>query len=252
MPQAAKPRTSRLASWFHVEPAWADFCAAAGADTVTAFVALAQQRGQQVASGHHVNVWRTPLESAGRREVLYIKRYIYEDRPARYWGRGSRALVEFRNYSVFQTLGIPGPEAVAVAEVRSSRGLHQALIVTREIPDCRNLAAVVGTEEFRTRPKLRRHLLAQAARLAGTAHRHAFYHRDLKLRNVLVQNFSAADCGIHWIDCPKGGFRRLNRRHFAAADLGDMARLLRPAVSAAEWQEFLAAYEAEAKRQVSP
>lgn len=232
---------SRFHSWFRLEPAGTAFCAAAGCNTLAACAAAGRQSGQEVARGNHVNVWRTPLTAAGRAETLYIKRYTYEDAPWRYWGRYSRAWNEVRNYRTFRDLGIPGPEVVATGETRSWRGLHQGLVVTREIARCRNLADLVTDPAFGRDHGVRRHILARLGLFAALAHRHAFFHRDLKLRNILVQDFPAPDCGVYWIDCPKGGFHRFRRPHHAAADLAGMEPL-KGALGPEAWAELLAAY----------
>jgi tRNA A-37 threonylcarbamoyl transferase component Bud32 len=233
-----------LRSWFHVSQAWQAACAAAGPLTMAAFAEAGEVRGTKVAQGRSVQVWRTPVEVADRAEVLYIKCYHYGDRAFRYWARGSRAWREARNYLAFARLGIPGPELVAVGEERTRYGLRRALIVTREIPDARDLEQIVGTHEFRADAALRRHILDQAARFAGRAHGRGFFHRDLKLRNLLVHGFPSPDCRVLWIDCPLGGFYWLGRWHLARADLEDMGKSLRQVVSAEEWSSFRQAYRA--------
>jgi hypothetical protein len=243
------PTPSRFHSWLFTKPDYAAFFAAVGAETVAACAEVGRQLGHEVARGNHVNVWRTPLTAAGRSETFYIKRYTCDDAPLRYWGRPSRAWNEYRNYLVWNELGIEGPEAVMGGETRSWRGLHQALVVTREIPRCRALAELMGDPAFARDAAVRRHILAQLGSFAGMAHRRAFFHRDLKLRNILVQDFPAPDCKVFWIDCPKGGFCprgalfRLRRAHLAAADLADMESL-RGALAAGEWAELRAAYAA--------
>ena len=47
---------------------------------------------------------------------------------------------------------------------------------------------------------------------------------------------------MFWIDCPRGGFHRLDRRRLAKADLADMGKLLYPAITEEERQQFLEAY----------
>jgi hypothetical protein len=237
------PPPSRWHSWLYHEPETAAFLIAAGCGTLTAAVAAGRQGGQEVACGNHVNVWRTPLVGGGRAETFYIKRYTYEDAPWRYWGRRSRAWNEIRNYQIFKGLNIPGPEVAMGGEWRSWSGLHQALVVTREIPRCRTLADLVADPAFAADQALRRHLLTRLGQLAGRAHRQAFFHGDLKLRNILVQDFPAPDCGVFWIDCPKGGYRLLRRARLAAADLAGMAPL-QSALQPGEWTDLLTAYAA--------
>ena len=237
------PNPSRFRSWLFLEPACTALFAAAGAETVAGCAEAGRQLGQEVARGHHVNVWRTPLHAGGRSETFYIKRYTYEDAPGRYWGRPSRAWNEYRNYRIFMDLGIPGPETVMAGETRSWRGLHQALVVTREIPRCRNLADLVTDPVFARDRAVRRHILARLGHFAALAHRRAFFHGDLKLRNILVQDFPAPDCGVYWIDCPKGGYRRFRRARLAAADLAGMEPLA-GALRQNEWAELLTAYHA--------
>ncbi len=237
------PPPSRFHSWVYREPAATAFLAAAGCMTVAACAAAGRQGGHEVACGNHVNVWRTPLVVAGQRETFYIKCYTYEDAPRRYWGRRSRAWNEICNYGIFGELSIPGPEVLMGGEVRSWRGLHQALVVTREIPRCRTLADLAADPAFAGAAAPRRHILECLGRLAGWAHRRAFFHGDLKLRNILVQDFPAPDCRVFWIDCPKGGFRLLRRGHLAAADLGGMEPL-QAALRPGEWGELLSAYAA--------
>jgi tRNA A-37 threonylcarbamoyl transferase component Bud32 len=128
-------------------------------------------------------------------------------------------------------------------ETRSWRGLLQALVVTREILRCRNLADLMGDPAFARDAAVRRHILACLGRFAGMAHRRGFFHRDLKLRNILVQDFPAPDGKVFWIDCPKGGFQRFRRARLAAADLAGMEPL-QGALRPGEWGELLAAYAA--------
>lgn len=239
MPQ---PTPCRFHSWLFVDPACEAWFAALGCRTLADFADCGRQHGRQVAGGNHIAVWRTPLSAAGQDAVLYIKRYIYEDKPRRYWGRLSRACNEYRSYQAFAAMGIPGPDAVAVGETRSWRGLHQALVVTREIPDTRNLEQILPDPGFANSAALRAHLLTEVAALAARAHRQGFFHLDLKARNILVQGFPAADCRLHWIDCPKGGYWRISRLPRAITDLTDVAEDLFPALTVEEHALFVAAY----------
>lgn len=236
-----------LRSWVHTSHAWQAACAGTGLLALAAFVETAEARGLRVARGRTVQAWRTPVELAGRPEVLYIKCYHYEAERFGHWARASRAWREARNYLTFPRLGIPGPEPIAVGEERVGYSLRRAVIVTREIPDTLDLETAIGTPEFRSDGALRRSLLSHAAALAGGAHRQHFYHRDLKVRNLLVQGFPSRDSRLFWIDCPLGGFYWLGRGHLAAADIGDMGKSLRPAVSAEEWAAFRRAYAAARK-----
>jgi len=233
-----------LRNWFHVSQPWRAACAGAGLLTLGAFVEAAEARGCRVARGRTVQAWRTTVELAGQPEVLYIKCYHYASRPFSYWARASRAWREARNYLTFARLGIPGPELVAVGEERRGYGLQRALIVTREVPDTRNLEDALETPEFRTQAALRCRILEQAATLAGRAHQQRFYHRDLKVRNLLVQGFPSPDCRLFWIDCPLGGFYWLGGAHLASADVEDMGKSLRRVVLPEEWAAFRRAYAA--------
>lgn len=236
------PRMNRFRSWLAAAPAFADALPAFGLRSPRELFGVEGDPSGRLSSGETVAAWR--LEPAGGGEAVVYKRYFYSG--LRYAFRPSRAAVECANYLAWHRLGIPGPEPLAAGELRTAGLLRAAVVVTRFIPGCSTLAGCAQSPEFRAAAR-RGDILRQAAAIAGRAHAAGFFHRDLKLRNILVQNPSGAtEPRVFWIDCPRGGFHRLDRGRLAVADLAGMAKLLFPAVTPDEWRRFLADYAAAA------
>ena len=184
-----------------------------------------------------VIVRQATLPWPGREPLaVYYKHY----QPARakweFVGRRSKARCEFENYAVFQRLGLPAPERLAVGEERDAFGrLLRTFIITRAIPEAMTLIEFVQKHCPNRRSaaarSLRDNLCQQVAELTRRMHGAGFFHRDLVWRNILVTWQPPAPPKVWWIDCPRGAFTgwaflRAGRR------LRDLASLDK---SAARW-----------------
>ncbi len=237
--QTQPPATSRLHPWLAIAPEFAAALPAFGIRTQDDLFSH-DAGAHKISWSENSVVWKIDSADADAGSIIY-KRYFYTS--TRYAGRLSRSTVECLNFLAWKRLGIPGPETLAVGEIRRCGLLRQAVIVTRFIPGCITLAEYCRSPGFQQDAARRGCVLEQAATLAGRAHAKGFFHRDLKLRNILVQHPGGAESPhVFWIDCPRGGFHRLDRRRLAKADLADMGKLLYPAITEEERQQFLEAY----------
>jgi tRNA A-37 threonylcarbamoyl transferase component Bud32 len=155
---------------------------------------------------------------------VYFKLYFFRRPSWRFWGRPSKAAMEFRNYEVFQQLGIPCADPIACGEQRDLLGrLRRAFILTKAVPGSVTLEEFIRTQEHNQSltADRRRNLLVQAADATRQIHEAGFFHHDLVWRNILVA--PAADAwSISWIDCPRGKFiaSRFRRHRSRLRDLG--------------------------------
>ncbi len=161
-------------------------------------------------------------------EGVYFKRYVYPWlRGIRFWLRPSKAAVEVFGLGRLRQLGIPTPEVIAFGEVRTFGVLRSAFVATREIPDSMDLATFAGsTWNDMPRPQQRevyRQISTQIIGQLRTAHQAHFFHRDLKWRNILIQEH-AGDYQCIWIDCPKATVNRVRRARGIVVDLSSLAR----------------------------
>jgi hypothetical protein len=127
-----------------------------------------------------------------------------------------------------RTLGIPTLDVVAFAERRRFGVLQASCIVTRGLPDTMDVAEFAETVWCRWPRSRRRQVafalaerqLAQARR----AHRHGFFHHDLKWRNVLVGPGGDPD-SLAWIDAPRASTMPGRHRRGVITDLSGQAQL---------------------------
>lgn len=150
----------------------------------------------------------------------------------RYWGRDSKAAREFRNYGVFERLGVSCARRVAWGERRDLLGrLRSAFIVTEAVLESVTLPEFLDRHAARSGSGLawdrRLSVIRQLARMTRRIHAAGFFHNDLFGRNVLVRLLGAGgEPEVYWIDCPRGARdtrprhqRRLRVKDLAALDL---------------------------------
>jgi tRNA A-37 threonylcarbamoyl transferase component Bud32 len=181
--------------------------------------------------------------------MVFFKLYSYQRPSWRSWRRPSKARREFDNYSVFERLGIASPRRVACGEQRDAVGrLRHAFVVTEVVPHCRTLLQFLKRplrgSDATSRHRERTGVLLQLAAMIRRIHDASFFHNDLYLRNVLIEQEVGQTPRIWWIDCPRGGVGRLAflRRHrrvkdLAALDLGAVQHC-----SASDRLRFILAY----------
>lgn len=187
--------------------------------------------------------------SGGEPVSVFYKLYEYA-RPAwRFWGRWSKARCEFRNYGIFESLGIPCATRVACGEERDGWGrLRRAFIITRAVPGAVTLAEFIQRHcPSRGDPasrRLRAGLAAQLAEMTRRIHDAGFFHRDLVSRNILVTWTPPETPRLWWIDCPRGRFvrRPLARRPHRLKDLVLLDKTGRELCARGERLAFLKEY----------
>ena len=141
-------------------------------------------------------------------EVFY-KQYEHHPPSMKFIGRPSKARCEFRNYDVFNRLGLACAEKIACGEQRDWLGrLRRAFIITRAIPESSTLLDFLpghfpdrSTMASRT---VRDALCRQLAGMLRRIHLDGFFHNDIYWRNILVTWQPPAEPRLWWIDCPRG------------------------------------------------
>lgn len=133
----------------------------------------------------------------------YVKRYRQGGKGLRrYLGR-PRIKAEWQNLKRFDKWGIPTAHVLAWGMERRCGFFERGAMVTRELPNTRDLAAIVHQQD----PLLGdaswvRRISQQVAALTRKMHDHHFVHNDLKWRNLLVDEAEQ----VFLIDCPSGAF----------------------------------------------
>lgn len=155
--------------------------------------------GRYLSKGPVSEVIRVECQGVG----YYVKRYLTAgSRLRRYWGL-PRVKTEWRNLQRFQRWGIP--TAPLVAWGMETRGLQfvRGALITQEIPQSYDLAALVKMADPRlNNPAWVRQISHQLAVCTRIMHVRRFTHNDLKWRNLLVNDQQQ----LFFIDCPTGAF----------------------------------------------
>ena len=199
---------------------------------------------------NRVHVRKMQLVGRDGKEIeVYFKQYEHKRPSWRFWGRPSKARCEYRNYGVFQNLGIPGATPVAFGEERDMLGrLARAFIVTRAVPDSVTLVEfferdLPGFSRVEQR-KIRAELIRQLAAITKVLHQASFYHGDLVWRNVLVTGAPDLAPKLWLIDCPRGKYVHWTflQRRGQKRDLGSLDKLASRWCSRKERAQFLKLY----------
>src|SRR5262249_13953351 len=98
--------------------------------------------------------------------------------------RGSRAARAIRGAERLRELGIPHPEAVAIAERRRPGRLLESFLLTRFLVGSAPLRALLP--ELLAAPRRRRAVAFEIGRVVGSLHAAGLDHGDLKHSNLLV------------------------------------------------------------------
>jgi tRNA A-37 threonylcarbamoyl transferase component Bud32 len=146
------------------------------------------------------------IKFSGSNKTFYIKRYTGPKRKYFSFFRKSVVLAEAENLISLKRIGIPVPNVVAYGERREKGHFLVGALITEEVKNSANLAQYLSshTELVKDRKWLNP-VIDQVAAHVHEMHDHKFVHRDLNLRNVLVQ--IQGPPVVHFIDCPAGGFR---------------------------------------------
>jgi tRNA A-37 threonylcarbamoyl transferase component Bud32 len=100
------------------------------------------------------------------------------------WLRGSRAARAVRGAERLRGLGIPHPEAVAIAERRRPGRLVESFLLTRFLAGSTPLPALMP--ELLADPPRRRAVAFEIGRVVGSLHAAGLDHADLKHSNLLI------------------------------------------------------------------
>lgn len=222
-------RHKRIALGFHGDQVryaegWKDTLLAIGIKPDSSWDKLVL--GSLASGSRVVNCFRHTLENG---EVIYFKRYVLNRRKPQFtYPMPSKAVVENFGFNILSEIGIPTLDVLAIGERRHYGRLVAAFIVTRGVEPTTNLENFAA-EQWYNMPEPQRsqtYLQISESILAQLkiAHEHSFCHRDLKWRNILVEETSEGYKTI-WIDCPRAGIMRLRRKRRILLDIGSLARL---------------------------
>lgn len=230
-----------------IEPGFQDAFAAAGLSSFDDVCRRFPGDEQPVKPG--VMVKPVELEVPGRGLVrLFFKLYAYRRPAGNFIGRASKARCEFRNYEVFERLGIRAARRVACGEERDWLGrLRGAFILTEAIPNAMTLAEFFQAGAVRGSPgdkPLRQTLRRQLADMTRRAHAAGFFHHDLVWRNLLVTHTPPREPQLWWIDCPRGQFDRWSpwRARRRIKDLASLDKVASQLCSRSERAAFVREY----------
>ena len=134
----------------------------------------------------------------------YVKTFTGRGSRFKDWLGISRYRREVRNLHYFASLGLRTPEVVAWGQEYRFGFLQQAVLVTAEVTDAMDLAALIREQTVYAHGVTRaRAILAQIAISTRALHASGFYHKDLKPRNILVRH-NKAQPELFFFDCPSG------------------------------------------------
>jgi tRNA A-37 threonylcarbamoyl transferase component Bud32 len=230
----------------YIEPGWEEKLAAFGLVAGGGWDRLNPGVHLIDSGSKHVNMYRVALEGG---ETVYFKCYRYPGKEGRYFMQRSRAGNEVYSYRQFAGMGVTTVMPLALGEIRKFGTLPAACVVTREIPDA------ISLDEFARlywcnmpadgKSRAYREISSEIIRQLQLAHRHNFFHYDLKWRNILVYRDTDGRHRTAWIDCPRGRYMRLRRGRGRMVDLSSLARLALSYLSRTQRLRFIHAYLGE-------
>ena len=133
----------------------------------------------------------------------YVKRYRNNGTGLRKYAAKPRIKAEWQNLKRFAKWGIPTAQVIAQGLERRAGAFVRGAMITREIPDTRDLADLANSKS----PLLQdrawvQQVSVQVAHATRVMHDQSFTHNDLKWRNLLVDK----QAQVYLIDCPAGTF----------------------------------------------
>jgi hypothetical protein len=201
--------------------------------------------GQQVAKSSLSEVIRI---TAGSRN-FFVKHYSGNCESV--WIRwfGLRGLVEpqcvkkkWQYLTLFEQFGIPTATLVGYGLERHCGSFVRGALITEEIPDTVDLAALARTDDPRLHERSWvKELSNQIAEHVRRLHAAGFVHNDLKWRNLLVNNDGKPK--VYWIDCPAGSYWwGVLLRYRIVKDLACLDKLGKRHLSCTQHLHFYPAY----------
>ena len=176
-------------------------------------------------------------------KVYYIKRYTDSGRKLFSFFRKSRICSEWNNLASLTKIGLPVPNIIAHGEKKKNGCFLIGALITEEVKDSANLAEYLSSHsELLDNKKWLYSVLDQVAYHVREMHDHMFIHRDLNLRNVLVQ--TQGNPAVYFIDCPAGGFKTgSSLKRGIIRDLAHLDKVARYLLSAKDLLRFYKKYK---------
>ncbi len=152
----------------------------------------------------------------------YVKWYYQRGKHLRKYVGCSRLKREKENLLLFKKLGILAPTVVAFGEKTTSLLTKQGMLVTEELLNTQDLAAVASENlaYLKDRKWLMR-VMQQVAEYTRCLHQNNFIHTDLKWRNILIT--CSEHPKVYFIDCPLG--KKTTRLFLSRGKIKDLACL---------------------------
>ena len=168
---------------------------------------LGESKAAAIVDSEHFNNIRGPFEKAtgsdtarvyrcetgfrGRREVLYLKEYLYRSGWdfVKHIFRKSRGRRAFDAAEMLEDCGIETPEAIALMEKKAGPICLKNLLITREVQDTHQLYDYFGADSGRwfTTAIQKKQFMEQYGRTIGKMHAAGIFHGDLRAGNVLAK-----------------------------------------------------------------
>lgn len=182
------------------------------------------------------------IKLVGSNKTYYVKRYTGPKRKYFSFFRDSVVRAETKNLLSMTEIGLPVPNVIAHGERRKGGRFVIGALITEEVKNSTNIALYLkNNTELLNDKRWLYAVIDQVADCVREMHEHKFVHRDLNLRNVLVQ--TQGPPVIHFIDCPAGGFRSgpLLKREIVR-DLAHLDKVARYLLSKSELLRFYKKY----------
>ena len=179
----------------------------------------------------------------GTTKTYYIKRYTGSGRKIAGFFRKSRICSEWGNLVSLTKIGLPVPNIIAHGEKKKSGRFLVGALITEEVENSANLAQHLSDNvELISDKKWLHSVLDQIAGFVHDMHTHKFIHRDLNLRNVLVQTQGYP--AVFFIDCPAGGFEAgYHLKRGIVRDLAHLDKVARYVLSNRDLLRFYKKYK---------
>jgi hypothetical protein len=229
-------------SVFTVLPEWRDRLASIGLERHQDWTLLSSE-DQASGSYHTTSNFRFELDDGS---AVFFKRYVYHKPRVKHWLQPSKAAVEAAGFHELRSLDIPTLETLGYGERRKFGLLQAAFIVTQGISHVIQLDQFLILQWLKMAPHKKHGLLKQLQAILVSqlrkAHGAGFYHWDLKLRNILLQNRPEQALKLIWIDCPRSRRGAANDYRGMVTDLSAMARVGCRVLTPGQQMRFLLDY----------